>query len=157
MSLQRGIIKYVLSGDSIMVITGRPTNGPPPEKVISLAWTQSPRLGSSRANNEEEPFAYEAREALRKWVIGKEVFFRVEYTVPSGREYVNAWVGDTNLAQYLLSHGLIKLRPGSGKDQSPDFMTLLETEQQAQRENVGLWNNDNPNDVSPPFSLSASS
>ena len=35
-----------------------------------------------------QPFAWEAREFLRKKLIGKEVLFSVEYKVPgTGREY----------------------------------------------------------------------
>lgn len=32
----------------------------------------------------DEPFAYEAREFLRKKLVGKEISFRIEYKVPFG-------------------------------------------------------------------------
>lgn len=41
-----------------------------------------------------QPFAWEAREYLRKKLIGKEVAFVIEYTVPgTGREYGCVYLG----------------------------------------------------------------
>lgn len=48
----RGIVKQVLSGDSI-IIRGQPKGGPPPEKYISLSNIQAPRL-ARRANTNVE-------------------------------------------------------------------------------------------------------
>lgn len=75
----------MLSGDTI-VIRGRPVGGPPPEKVLSLAGVSAPRLARRPRAGEEadqdEPFAWEAREFLRGKLVGKEVSFVIEYTVP---------------------------------------------------------------------------
>ena len=46
-----------------------------------------------------QPFAWEAREFLRKQLVGKEVMFAVDYKVPSsGREYGS---GKTYLFSFL--------------------------------------------------------
>ena len=43
---------------------------------------------------EFQPYAWEAREFLRKKMVGKEVCFTVEYKVPgSGREYGCIFIG----------------------------------------------------------------
>ena len=48
-TLPIGIVKSVLSGDTI-VVRGRPINGPPPERILSLAWISAPRI--SKADQE---------------------------------------------------------------------------------------------------------
>jgi staphylococcal nuclease domain-containing protein 1 len=78
----KAIVKSVLSGDSI-VLRGKPVNGPPPEKVVSLAFISSPR-SSKQA---DEPLWFESRENLRK-LVGKELEYSVEYTSSSGREFI---------------------------------------------------------------------
>lgn len=48
----------------------------------------------SAEETKDEPFAWEAREFLRKKLVGKEVVFTVEYKVPSsGREYGFLFLG----------------------------------------------------------------
>ena len=45
-----------------------------------------------------QPYAWESREYLRKKVIGKEVFFTVEYKAPgTGREYGCIYLGKGEL------------------------------------------------------------
>ena len=62
---------------------------------------QAPRL-ARRANpnvegsleTKDEPYAWEAREFMRKRLIGKEVCFTVEYKTPgTGREYGAIYLG----------------------------------------------------------------
>lgn len=48
----------------------------------------------SAEETKDEPFAWEAREFLRKKLVGKEVVFTIEYKVPSsGREYGFLYLG----------------------------------------------------------------
>ncbi|KAE8727131.1 TUDOR-SN protein 1 isoform 2 [Hibiscus syriacus] len=92
--------------------TGWP--GPPPEKTITLASLIAPRL--ARRGGVDEPFAWDSREYLRKLCIGKEVTFRVEYTVPSiGREFGTVYLGgDKNIAMLVVSGGWAKV-PGAAE------------------------------------------
>jgi staphylococcal nuclease domain-containing protein 1 len=48
---QKAIVKCVLSGDTV-VIRGKPVNGPPPEKIVSLSYLTVPKfsLKASEAN-----------------------------------------------------------------------------------------------------------
>ena len=87
----RGVVKSIMSGDCV-VIRGRPTNGPPPERILALAGITAPRLGrrpqTGDAKEElDEPWAWESREYLRRKLVGKQVSFTVDYAVPSGREF----------------------------------------------------------------------
>lgn len=51
-----------------------------------------------------QPFAWEAREYLRKKLIGKEVAFVIEYTVPgTGREYGCVYLGKGEFLFLFLS------------------------------------------------------
>jgi hypothetical protein len=54
MSLQSGIVKYVLSGDSIVLKGKNARNGPPPERTLGLAYIQAPRLGSFKKDISDE-------------------------------------------------------------------------------------------------------
>uniref|UniRef100_A0A0K2U0R1 Staphylococcal nuclease domain-containing protein 1 n=1 Tax=Lepeophtheirus salmonis TaxID=72036 RepID=A0A0K2U0R1_LEPSM len=122
----RGIVKQVLDGGSI-VIRGQPRNGPPPERTLALADIEAPRLARRPTINspnatEDEPYAWEAREFLRKLLVGKSVLGTVNYTVPSGREYGVLLYGSddpetaTNAAVTLLSAGLVKIRDSCNDD-----------------------------------------
>ena len=67
----------VLDGGAV-VIRGIPKGGPPPERTLALTNINAPRL-ARRPNaalpegGEDEPLAWEAREFLRKMVVGKTV------------------------------------------------------------------------------------
>ena len=95
-AMLNGIVKGVLSGDTLIIMGVPPpglgrypttthhahaaphftgadaSKGPPPEKQISLSGVASPRLGN-RNGTPDQPFAWAAREFLRKSVIGKRV------------------------------------------------------------------------------------
>ncbi len=99
-ALHRGIVKQILSGDAI-VIRGQPKGGPPPERTLCFSNIQAPKV-ARRANptvegateTKDEPFAWQAREYLRKKLIGREVVFTVEYKAPgTGREYGCVYLG----------------------------------------------------------------
>ncbi|XP_075991431.1 staphylococcal nuclease domain-containing protein 1 [Anticarsia gemmatalis] len=144
-----GIVKQVLSGDTI-VIRKQPQGGPPPEKVIALSGITAPKLARQRtANNDtetkDEPFAWEAREFLRK-LVGKEVIFTAEKPPNSAtREYGTVWAGkdpvkDENLTEALLAEGLAKVRDG-GRN-IPQLKKLVEIEDVAKSQGKGIWGTD---------------
>lgn len=63
------------SGDSITVVKV----GDGEEKRLFLAGVRAPKLPMQREGDKGEPFAWEAKEFLRKLLIGKEVEVQVEY------------------------------------------------------------------------------
>ncbi|KAL0852270.1 hypothetical protein ABMA28_000478 [Loxostege sticticalis] len=145
-----GIVKQVLSGDTV-VIRRQPQGGPPPEKVIALSGITAPKLARQRtANNDvetkDEPFAWEAREFLRKKLVGKEVIFTAEKPPNSAtREYGSVWAGkdptkDENVTESLLAEGLAKVRDG-GRN-IPQLKKLVEIEDVAKSQGKGIWGSD---------------
>ncbi|KAL7191583.1 hypothetical protein ACSBR2_023624 [Camellia fascicularis] len=135
----RGKVKAVPSGDSL-VIMGSTKAEIPPEKTITLSSLIAPRL--ARRGGVDEPFAWESREYLRKLCMGKDVTFKVDYTVPSiGREFGSVFLGDKNVALMVVSDGWVKVREqGQQKgDASPFLAELLRLEEQAKQQGLGRW------------------
>ncbi|KAA8540590.1 hypothetical protein F0562_024491 [Nyssa sinensis] len=135
----RGRVKAVPSGDSL-VIMGSTKAEIPPEKTITLSSLNAPRL--ARRGGADEPFAWDSREYLRKLCIGKDVTFRVDYTVPSiGREFGSVFIGDKNVALMVVSEGWAKVREqGQQKGEvSPFLAELLRLEEQAKQQGLGRW------------------
>jgi hypothetical protein len=50
---QEGVVKAVLSGDTV-VIRGRPMQGPPPERTLCLANVVAPKLASRPRRGESD-------------------------------------------------------------------------------------------------------
>ncbi|KAI6675772.1 hypothetical protein NL676_003678 [Syzygium grande] len=68
-------------------------------------------FSKARKGGVDEPFAWDSREYLRKLCIGKEVTFKVDYTVPSiGREFGSVFLGDKNVAMLVVAEGWAKVR-----------------------------------------------
>lgn len=147
----KGIVKQVLSGDCI-VIRGQPRQGPPPERTLALSNITAPKMGrrgkpgdESSAETKDEPFAWEAREFLRKMLVGKEIMFFVEYKVPSsGREYGSVWLKvdgqPQNVTDTLISEGMVEVRQ-TGRT-SEELQRLGALEAAAKASNKGKWNKD---------------
>jgi len=143
----KGIVKLVLSGDSV-IIRGQPKGGPPPERQLNLSGINAPRLGRRATNNAEETkdeaYAWEAREFLRQKLVGKEVVFTVEYKVPSsGREYGFLYLGKDaatgeNVIESLVSEGLAAVRQ-EGIRSSPELGHLVDLESAARAAGKGKW------------------
>lgn len=145
-----GIVKQIQSGDTI-VIRKQPVGGPPPEKVLTLSGITAPKLARQRTPNndqetKDEPYAWEAREFLRKLLVGKTVVFTVENR-PNvvNREYGHLWAGkdpkvDENVTEALLAEGLAKVREG-GRN-IPALKRLVDIEEVAKAQGKGLWGDD---------------
>jgi len=114
----KGTIKQVLDGGAV-VIRGAPRGGPPPEKTLALTNINAPRLArrpnpSLPEGGEDEPWAWEAREFLRKLVVGKTVLGCVVHSTAT-REYGVLLLGDdpttgVDVALRLVEEGLATVR-----------------------------------------------
>nr|XP_032804965.1 staphylococcal nuclease domain-containing protein 1 [Petromyzon marinus] len=146
---QRGIVKQVLSGGAI-IVRGQPRGGPPPERQINLSNVRAPALARRAALSlpdardiPDEPWAFPAREFLRKKLIGKEVCFVVEYKAPAGREYGMVYIGkDTsgeNVTESLVIEGLVSVRREGIRTSNQDQARLCDLEDQAKAQKKGLW------------------
>eukprot|EP00124_Ichthyophonus_hoferi_P001257 Ihof_evm5s61 gene=Ihof_evmTU5s61 len=145
---QFGIVKEILSGDSI-VIRGKPVKGPPPEKTVQLAGIVAPRLARRPSPNrpeeqKDEPFAWQAREALRHMLVGKQIKYVIEYTVPTtGRDFVRITTKDgKDVASEMVAQGWLKVRPQTNQQSTPEHDNLLHLEQIAQNAGLGAWSKD---------------
>uniref|UniRef100_A0A6I8PWJ5 Staphylococcal nuclease domain-containing protein n=1 Tax=Xenopus tropicalis TaxID=8364 RepID=A0A6I8PWJ5_XENTR len=147
-ALQRGIVKMVLSGCAI-IVRGQPRGGPPPERQINLSNIRTGALARRAAASQQdakdtpdEPWAFPAREFLRKKLIGKEVCFTVDFKSSQGREYGMVYLGkDTsgeNIAESLVAEGLASRREGV-RANTPEQSRLAEVEEQARSAKKGVW------------------
>jgi staphylococcal nuclease domain-containing protein 1 len=146
-NLQRGIVKQVLSGDTI-IIRGPPRGGPPPERTIGLSNVMAPRLarrpgGTVGTESQDEPFAWEAREYLRKKLVGKEVCFTVEYKSGSGKEFGFVYTGKDNsgenVTESLIAEGLVDLKRTGLKANDENHARLVQLEDSAKAALKGKW------------------
>jgi len=142
----RGIVKSIVSGDTI-IIKGRAVNGPPPEKIISFSNVEAPKLGIQSDPSREEPFALQSRDYLRKLLVGKEVSYEIDYTTTTNRRDFGSISipkvieGETNITRIMVKKGLLKVRKND-RNNSEEHEYLTQLEQQAQKENKGLWAKD---------------
>ncbi|CAM4565877.1 unnamed protein product [Leuciscus chuanchicus] len=147
--LQRGIVKMVLSGCAV-IVRGQPRGGPPPERQINLSNIRAGALARRAVQAQpdtkdtpDEPWAFQAREFMRKKVIGKEVCFTVENKTPQGREYGMVYLGkDTsgeNIAESLVAEGLAAVRREGIRGNNPEQARLCDLEDQAKSGKKGLW------------------
>ncbi|KAL6773756.1 TXC1 [Auxenochlorella protothecoides x Auxenochlorella symbiontica] len=139
----RGVVKEVLSGDTL-VVAGAVKSGIPPEKRLTLASLIAPRLGRRDGSTPDEPFAWDAREFLRKLTVGKPVVFRVEYTLDqsAGREFGSVFLNERdNVAVAVVAAGYAKVRPAGGQ-QSAFYEDLARAQEQAEAKALGLWTKD---------------
>ncbi|KAK3517979.1 hypothetical protein QTP70_029100 [Hemibagrus guttatus] len=148
-TLQRGIVKMVLSGCAI-IVRGQPRGGPPPERQINLSNVRAGALARRATQSQpdtkdipDEPWAFQAREFLRKKMIGKEVCFTVEFKTQQGREYGVLYLGkDTsgeNIAESLVAEGLATVRREGIRGTNPEQARLCDLEDQAKASRKGLW------------------
>ncbi|XP_025866567.2 staphylococcal nuclease domain-containing protein 1 [Vulpes vulpes] len=151
-TVQRGIVKMVLSGCAI-IVRGQPRGGPPPERQINLSNIRAGNLARRAAATQpdakdtpDEAWAFPAREFLRKKLIGKEVCFTIENKTPQGREYGMIYLGkDTsgeNIAESLVAEGLATRREGM-RANNPEQNRLSECEEQAKAAKKGMWSEGN--------------
>ena len=69
-----GTVYQVLSGDTIEVCLGTRQDRMILRR-LTLAGVQAPRMGlkTSNMNTADEPFSWDSREFLRKWLLNKQV------------------------------------------------------------------------------------
>lgn len=142
MAMLNGIVKAVLSGDSIIVMGADASKGPPPEKLLTLSGIMAPRLGN-RGGTPDQAFAWGAREFLRQQAIGKKVSFVVEGQAgASNREFGSAYLEDgTSLATLMITYGWARLKtPGSNEPQRADHEELVALSAQAEAGKLGMFN-----------------
>ena len=141
----KGLVKGVTSGDTI-IISGKlpknPVEGDLPEELtLNLTGVFAPKIANS-SKLEEEPYAYESREFLRKKLIGKVVQYKVDY-VHNDRKFGHVVFEDKNINAEILENGLAKLSfipKGHENLYKTDLWTTLqEADKAAKEKKVGIY------------------
>ncbi|EAA11810.3 staphylococcal nuclease domain-containing protein 1 [Anopheles arabiensis] len=144
--LKKGIVKQILSGDSL-ILRDKPVNGPPREKQLNFAGIVAPKLARRPTNgssdgSRDQPYAWESREYLRQRLIGQEVWFYSEKPPNANREYGYVKLGKEpnaeNIVESIVSEGLVTVRRDNVR-QTPEHARLIELEDAARRARKGLW------------------
>ncbi|XP_037069831.1 LOW QUALITY PROTEIN: staphylococcal nuclease domain-containing protein 1-like [Pollicipes pollicipes] len=125
-------------------------------KKFFLSSVRSPRLESKDGEQVQRPkrmrplydipFLYEAREFLRRKVIGQKVHVHVDYVQPASDNFPEKTcctikLGGVNMAEALVSKGLatvVRYRQDEER-RSSQYDALLAAEMKAQKSGNGLW------------------
>ena len=144
--LKHAIVKQVLSGDTVLLRNLTSKGGPPKEKTLALSSVAAPKLArrpnqSGEGGTKDDPFAWEAREFLRKKLIGQKVFFTVDTTTQNTtREYGTIYIGKDsaleNVTESLVAEGLVDVRR-SGVKSNEAHQRLCELEDTAKAAGKG--------------------
>jgi len=134
-----GIVKQVQDGGNI-TIRGQPRNGPPPQETLALSELEPLRLARrpspQNPGQNDDPWAWESREFLRKLLIGQSVLWTVSHTIPSGKKFGQILIGSTdpetaeNVAVKLIAEGLAKCRDNCS---DPAYTEAQEAAKSAQK------------------------
>lgn len=136
------MVKEVHSGDTLTVAGG--TGLGAPEKRLTLSSLTAPKLGRRDGSSRDEPFAWEAREFLRKLAIGKPCVFRSDYSIEAagGREFGSVFLCDKdNVALAVTAAGWARVRPPGGQ-QSPYYDDLVRASAAAEAAGAGVFTKD---------------
>lgn len=117
------------------------------EKKISLSSVRQPKPSDPK----QAPFAADAKEFLRKKIIGKNVKVTIDGKKPATEGYEERDVatvvqGNLNVALTLVAAGyasVIRHRQDD-EDRSPDYDSLLIAEAEAQNDGKGMWTSKPP-------------
>eukprot|EP01022_Parablepharisma_sp_SALTPOND_P019994 TRINITY_DN35190_c0_g1_i1.p2 TRINITY_DN35190_c0_g1~~TRINITY_DN35190_c0_g1_i1.p2 ORF type:complete len:919 (-),score=143.15 TRINITY_DN35190_c0_g1_i1:10592-13348(-) len=143
-----GLVTGVISGDRL-VIQGKEKEGEvPPSKELYLAFIEAPKMPTPQRG--ADPFAFVAREFLRKLLIGKRVSFLLEYK-REDKDYGTVWLDDPesgksiDIPAELVKQGLAKAfiqaeekrELGEGR-----YQTLKAMQEEPKKEEKGIWSQD---------------
>jgi staphylococcal nuclease domain-containing protein 1 len=106
-ALKKGTIKGVFSGDLVFLQGKIGKSGLPLEKRLRLIGLTSPSLAHN-AEGEDHELGIEAREFLRKILIGKEVEFDIETTI-NKQEFGRVLLNGKDVAVRVLEEGFAEL------------------------------------------------
>jgi staphylococcal nuclease domain-containing protein 1 len=135
-------VTKIIGADTIIV-----RNKAGVEKRISLSSVRGPRAGEAS----EAPFRDEAKEFLRKKLIGKHVRISVDGTKPASedfeaREVATVTQSGKNIGLQLVQEGycsVIRHRKDD-TDRAPNYDELLAAQETAKEEKKGMWSGKPP-------------
>ncbi|KAI9732942.1 MAG: hypothetical protein M1818_007375 [Claussenomyces sp. TS43310] len=139
MTAQAAKVKSVLSGDTVVLCS---VSNSSLERILSLAFVVSPHLRKEG----DEQWAFEARDYLRKSLVGKLVQFQVLYEIPNTkRQYGTIWTTEgRKFPEEAVKEGWLKLREDAGRKEDTEeaqrqLSELRLLEAKARSEDIGVW------------------
>ncbi|KAF8919792.1 hypothetical protein CPB85DRAFT_720768 [Mucidula mucida] len=135
-----GTVSRVWSGDQISVVEKESGK----ERRLQLSSTRGPKLADSK----QAAYAQEAREFLRKKLIGKSVRVTIDFVRPREGEYeerecatIRYGNQNVNVAEQLVEKGLASVvrHKRDDEDRSSDYDKLMGAEQLAITETRGIY------------------
>eukprot|EP01113_Clastostelium_recurvatum_P025617 TRINITY_DN3083_c0_g1_i3.p1 TRINITY_DN3083_c0_g1~~TRINITY_DN3083_c0_g1_i3.p1 ORF type:complete len:975 (+),score=300.57 TRINITY_DN3083_c0_g1_i3:47-2926(+) len=148
----RGIVRAVPYADCIIISPAEPALAAqfPEGREVVLSNVSAPKLArGGPEGGKDEPYAWEAREFIRKKAIGKRVYYTIDNKVASGRGYGTVSLADTpdvSLNTLLVQEGWARahLPPAmQGKETAklrPELQALLQAEETARAAGKGVHN-----------------
>ncbi|CAF1574259.1 unnamed protein product [Rotaria magnacalcarata] len=150
----------VMNGDALTIRDLRDNK----IRKVYLSSVRAPRAADLQQKNDENnpsgtrqqikrplyeiPYLFEARELLRKRLVGKVVRVVTDYVQPASDDYpekicCTVYAGNVNLGEALISKGLAKAVRHRQDDEkrSSHYDDLLTAEQQAEKRGVGIFSN----------------
>ncbi|EHY56564.1 hypothetical protein HRR83_002352 [Exophiala dermatitidis] len=131
------IVSRILNAETIFI---RPRSGD--ERKVTLSSIRQPKPSDPK----QAPFGADAKEFLRKRLIGKHVKVSIDGKRPASegfeeREVATVTVNGKNVALALVEAGYASVirHRRDDDDRSPDYDALLLAEETAQKEEKGMW------------------
>ncbi|KAL9111160.1 MAG: hypothetical protein Q9227_004423 [Pyrenula ochraceoflavens] len=131
------IVSRIMNADTIFIRTRAGS-----EKKISLSSIRQPKPTDPK----QSPFSAEAKEYLRKRLIGKHAKVSIDGKKPASdgyeeREVATVTLNDKNVALALVEAGYASVirHRRDDDDRSPEYDSMLLAEETAQKEGKGMW------------------
>ena len=131
------IVSRVLNADTVFL-----RNKAGAEKKVSISSIRQPKPSDAK----QAPFSADAKEFLRKKVIGKHVKVTIDGKKPATegfeeREVATIMQGNNNIAVAIVEAGYASVvrHRRDDDDRSPEYDALLAAEETAQKEGKGMW------------------
>lgn len=108
---------------------------------MSLSSIVAPKIARG-PDTEEEPFAFQSREFLRKLVIGKDIAYKVEYKVEAIKRTFGALYLDESVVKKIVREGWANVRidkTNTKSGRSEDYEELLELTELAKYNHSGVF------------------
>ena len=144
----KGLVKGVLSGDTIIISGKLPKGGGMPEEFqLTLTGVSAPKIGNSNKLN-EDAYAFESREFLRKLLVGKVILYKIDYT-HNDRKFGHIKLDDKNINVEILKNGFGKISfvPKTQEKilKSELWSSLQEAEKEGKDKKRGLYEDNSEN------------
>lgn len=152
-TLHHAVVKSIFSGDTLVIkpLT-RSSSTNENEQRISLNYITAPKLArpptdtSAGGPSDDEPYAFETREFLRKKLVGREICYTIDFQIPQSNRFMcTVYLGKDketgeNIIESLLSEGLVELRQQTGQRAlDPKYQRLQIIEEQAKANKRGRY------------------